>query len=96
LVGFIDGDGYFGIKISKSNSTRLGYSVYLQFNIVPAKLRDEYLLKSFEEYFKCGKVYRHSDNAITFSVVKFSDITNIIIPFLKKHPLLGVQRSWRF
>ena len=39
----------------------------------------------------CGVTYRPSDNAITFSVVKFSDIKDIIIPFLNKYPLLGVK-----
>jgi hypothetical protein len=90
LAGFIDAEGSFGIKISKSSSTKSGYNVYLQFNLVQ-HVRDEILLKSLEEYLNCGKVYRHSANALTFTVTKFSDIQNIIIPFLNKYPLLGAK-----
>jgi hypothetical protein len=90
LAGFIDAEGSFGIKISKSSSTKSGYSAYLQFNLIQ-HVRDEILLKSLEQYLNCGKVYRHSTNALTFTVSKFSDIAYIIIPFLKKHPLLGVK-----
>jgi len=40
LAGFIDAEGSFGIKISKSSSTKSGYNVYLQFNLC-AQLRRE-------------------------------------------------------
>jgi len=53
-------------------------------------VRDENLLKSLDKYFNCGKVYRHSANALTFSVIKFTDITDILIPFLNNR-LLGVK-----
>ena len=90
LAGFIDGDGSFRIKINKSSSTKSGYSVFLVLSIVQHG-RDEDLLKSFNKYLNCGVTYRRSGNAITFSVVKFSDIKDIIIPFLNKYPLLGVK-----
>ncbi len=90
LAGFTDGDGSFGVKIKKSSSSKIGHQVYLQFNIIQ-HARDALLLKSFEEFFKCGKVYLHSENAIFFSVTKYSDITNIIIPFFNKHPIPSVK-----
>lgn len=90
LAGFTDGDGSFGVKINKSSSNKIGYQVYLQFDIVQ-HVRDTILLKSFTEYLNCGKIYLHSDNAIVFTVTKFSDIHEIIIPFFKKHPIPGAK-----
>ena len=49
------------------------------------------LLRSFEEFFNCGKVYLQSENVLAFKVTKFSDITDIIIPFFNKYPLPGVK-----
>ena len=62
--------------------------MYLQFQLVQ-HIRDEILLKSLEQYLNCGKVYSHSAKALTFTVSKFSDIQNNIIPFLKKYPIIG-------
>nr|QCW06898.1 hypothetical protein [Drechslerella brochopaga] len=89
LAGFTEGDGSFGVKISKSSSVKTGRSVYLQFDLVQHN-RDELLLKNILDYFNCGSVYKHSsDNARVFKVTKFSDITEKIIQFFHKYPLLG-------
>ena len=36
-------------------------------------------------------VYKHSENAVVFKVTKFSDLTQNIIPFFSKYPILGVK-----
>jgi len=90
LAGFTEGDGSFGVNIKHSSSNKIGYQVYLQFDIIQ-HVRDVLLLQSFVDFFNCGNVYRHSENAVTFKVTKFSDIKNIIIPFYKQHPLYGVK-----
>ena len=90
LAGFTDGDGHFGVSIKKYSSGELGYYVSLQFDIIQ-HARDVILLRSFEEFFDCGKVYLHSEDAVFFKVTKLSDITDKIIPFFKKHPLSGVK-----
>ena len=69
LAGFTNGDGYFGVEIRKSNTSKTGCQVFLQFEISQHN-RDELLLRSFIEYFKCGRVYKHSENAIVFKVSK--------------------------
>ncbi len=50
MAGFIEAEGSFGIKFSKSNTTKSGYNVYLQFNIVQ-HIRDEILLKKHKTIF---------------------------------------------
>jgi hypothetical protein len=42
----------------------------------------------------CGKVYQASGyNTCSLTVVKYSDITNLIIPFFEKYPVLGVKQK---
>ena len=41
-------------------------------------------------YFKAGECYNR-DQAVDYRVTKFSDLTNIIIPFFKKYSILGVK-----
>jgi hypothetical protein len=52
MAGFISGDGSFYIKIDKDrNKTGVGFQLGFQ---ISQHIRDEALLKSFIDYFKCG------------------------------------------
>lgn len=66
------------IKINKPIANRIS-QVLLVFQITQHK-RDELLMRSFIEYFSCGKVYKHND-AYDFRVTKFSDLITKIVPF---------------
>ena len=49
-------------------------------------------MKSFTEYFDCGSyIERTGGLAVGFSVDRFSDITEKIIPFFKEYCILGVK-----
>jgi hypothetical protein len=42
----------------------------------------------------CGKVYQSSGyNCCSLTVVKYSDITNLIIPFFLNYHVLGVKQK---
>ena len=41
-------------------------------------------------YFDCGNIYKRGE-VMDFKVTKFYDITNKIIPFFQKYPILGVK-----
>lgn len=91
LAGFIDGEGCFQIKISKSNTHKLGYSFGLRFKITQ-HVRDEQLLRNLKNYFGCGEYKQRKSQLVgDFQVNKISDISEIIIPFLKKYPLQGIK-----
>jgi hypothetical protein len=68
----------------------VGESVRLKFEIAQHN-RDSELLKTFAKYFECGNVYKHSENAVVFLVAQFLDITEKIIPFFDKYPIVGVK-----
>ena len=56
--------------------------------------RDTYLIKSFVNFFKCGKINEASlkrGDAIYFTVQKLSYLINIIIPFFDQYPIRGVK-----
>lgn len=47
-------------------------------------------MKSLETYFGCGKINQDS-KATYFVVQRLCDLTNIIIPFFDKHPIVGAK-----
>jgi hypothetical protein len=89
LAGFASGEGSFGVKVRHANSNSKPY-VELIFQI-NQHTRDKQLLACIAEYLKCGKIYKHSMNAVVYRVSKTSYLTEIIIPFFLKHPILGIK-----
>lgn len=93
VTGFTSGEGCFFIGIWDSSSHKLGSQVKLTVQITQS-LRDQALMISLIEYLGCGKYYPVlKNNKGNFVVVKFSDITDKIIPFFNKYPLQGAKAS---
>lgn len=91
LVGFVDGEGCFYVKVSNSSS-KLGYQISLVFSISQHS-RDKILFNNILKYLECGLVEKviTRPNAITYCVYKFSDICDKLIPLFKKYPLQSVK-----
>jgi len=51
-------------------------------------VRDKQLIASISEYLECGNIYKHSLNAVVYRVSKRSDLTERVIPFFIKYPIL--------
>jgi len=77
------------LSLFKSNKT--GYTIQLIFKLTQHK-RDKGLLELIAKFFNCGAVYFHSKNAFVFTVSNFADITKIIIPIFKVHPIQGIKQ----
>lgn len=91
VAGFTSGDGSFKIKLAKSSTHKSGFQVTLIFQLT-LHSRDEQLMKSFIDYFGCGKYYSFSNLELgDYVCFKFSDIRDIIIPFFQKHKVIGVK-----
>lgn len=89
IAGFVNAEGCFSIDIVKSSGFKLGFQIRLRFRITQ-HIRDEFLMQSFTDFFNCGIIEKYSKgNAINYSVLKFSDITEKIIPFFKQYPIVG-------
>ena len=89
LAGFTTGEGSFIVNIKASKTHSIGFQVLLVFELTQ-HMRDERLMTSLIELLQCGKIYKYR-NAFDFRVSKFADITEKIIPFFKKYPILGVK-----
>jgi len=89
IAGFTSGDGCFKISIRESKLYKTGSFVVILF-ILTQHLRDELLLKSFIDFFKCGHTYSYL-NYIEFRCQSFKDNYEKIKPFFHKYPILGVK-----
>jgi hypothetical protein len=101
LAGFVDGDGCFYVGISESDRYVAGGQVLIRFFITQHS-RDTSLLNSLSGFFgptPCGyvSVVKDPSKALSyFTVSKFSDIEEKIIPFFKKYPFEGSKNPSDF
>lgn len=87
---FCQCEGNFDVRMPQA-SNAVGSRVQLRFRITQHE-RDLKLMENIVKYFGSGKVYKYNGKAaVNLTIVKFSDITEIIIPFFNKNPLVGVK-----
>jgi len=89
ILGLTDGEGCFLVSLRQDNR------IDLRFFIVQA-IGNRLLLEEVQRFFNVGTVYQKSDRkgrlpACIFEVTKRDDIYNVIIPFFKKHKLIGTK-----
>lgn len=80
------------MKINKSNTHNTGFQVLLVFYITQ-HIRDTELLKILVNYFGCGSynISASGKMAGDYTVTKFKDINEKIVPFFTKYPLRGIK-----
>jgi len=91
LAGFVAAEGCFFVGISKSSTIKIKVNVQLEFNLTQHS-RDDLLIKSLMEYLNCGKVYKNN-NVSNYRVSKFLNLSEKIIPFFEKYPLIGIKSN---
>jgi hypothetical protein len=95
IAGFVSGEGCFDVNLKKSRSHRTGYQVILRFSIKQHE-KDKSLMELVSKYLGCGNIYptyTSGYNCCSFTTVKYSDITNLIIPFFETYPVLGKKQN---
>jgi hypothetical protein len=91
MAGFVTGEGCFYIQTSKSKTHKLGISVGLQLIIVQNR-RDAFLIESFLQYFGGGSFsVAEKSSTVTFTMSKFSDIVNNVIPLFEEYTIQGAK-----
>jgi len=80
-------EGCFFIDITKSNTHKIGHKIQLKF-LLGQHSRDNQLMESLISYLGCG-IFVQRQNLGVFTVQRFSDISEKIIPFLKNILLKG-------
>jgi hypothetical protein len=92
LTGFVDGEGFFYVKLLKNPRYSTGFNVSLVFSVFQ-HVRDEALLTKIIDYLDCGRLEKAltRPDGVNFTVNKFSDIKEKVIPFFLNCPLQGVK-----
>ena len=63
LAGFTTAEGCFFVNVQNSSSVKIGKRVHLKFSIGQHS-RDIKLMESLINFFKCGKLYLHSNKDV--------------------------------
>ena len=92
IAGFVSGEGNFDVRTPKSTNKTTRYRIQLRFRITQHE-RDLKLMENLVKYIGSGVIYKYPKQpAISLIIVKFSDITDTIIPLFNKYPLVGVKK----
>ena len=88
----MDGEGFFYVKSLKNVNYSTGFNVTMVFSVFQ-HVRDEALIRKFIAYLGCGRIEKTSTrpDGVNFTVSKFRDIEEKIIPFFLSYPLQGVK-----
>lgn len=92
VTGLVDGEGSFGVSISKRPERSLGYSISVAFEIA-LQASDKHILVKLKDYFGVGGIYKHCCNMFRYKVSSIKDIRNVIIPHFDKFNLLTQKRA---
>ena len=92
IRGFVDAEGCFSIIILKRSQLKTGWGVEAKFSIVLHE-KDRIILELVQSYFGgIGKIYPHGKIGVQFQVSSLQELTNIIIPFFNKYPLITQKK----
>ncbi len=89
-TGFIDGEGYFSVGISKNKNT-VGWQVKLEFGISIHE-KDRVLLEQIQRYFSAGNIFIHPTQKIINYRVLFKDLEKVI-GHLDQYPLITQKKA---
>jgi hypothetical protein len=87
ITGFTDGEGCFGIKISKAKGYTLGWKLQPFFQI-KLNVRDLCVLYRIQEYFGGVGTISFEKNFAKFTVRKLSELIEKVMPHFETYPLL--------
>lgn len=98
IAGFVDGEGCFSVPIFRNRQAALRWQVQPQFVVAQSESSRD-ALEDLVRFFGCGKVYvnqRHDDHReqlALYSVKKFTDLRDVVVPFFREHQLRTSKRE---
>ena len=78
ITGFTDGEGSWGLSISKDSARKMGYIISPKFTI-GLHVNDLALLERIAAQFGVGNISIDSNNLIRWHVSSVKDLVNVII-----------------
>jgi hypothetical protein len=91
VTGLTDAEGTFALGFYKSNDYRMGYQIQAIFRIAMHK-KDYDVLDAIQNFFGLGKITKHGDTTLQYTVKSLADLQVIILHF-DKYPLMGEKRG---
>ena len=88
LVGFVDAEGSFMIRVRKNSKYRTGWLVVALFSVAVDK-KDLFLLESLKAFFgELGSIKKSGNSTLSYRIESSEQIIKIILPFFDKYPLI--------
>ena len=96
LSGFVDGEGAFPVQTRKTPWTKFGFTITPEFKISQHKDNGE-ILEILQKALECGKISVKSGQPNQLVLVEKSrkNLSEKIIPFFKKYPLIVKQQNFQ-
>ena len=96
LSGFVDGEGAFPVQTRKTPWTKFGFTITPEFKISQHKDNGE-ILEILQKALECGKISIKSGQPNQLVLVEKSrkNLSEKIIPFFKKYPLIVKQQNFQ-
>lgn len=93
VSGLVDAEGSFGVNLVKKESSKIGYSVLIYFEIGLNK-KDKQLLETVNQVLGVEKslYYNKSDDTLKLKISNLDELINNVIPYFKKYPLFTQKR----
>ena len=91
IVGFVDGEGCFYVKIHKNQEMKLGVQVLPELTVIQHEV-DIKVLYGLKAYFGCGVVRKNHENRFVYRVRGHENLRLKILPFFEKHKLKTRKR----
>jgi hypothetical protein len=85
ITGFTDGEGFFGISVTKNNKLKTGWQIQLRF-LIGLHIKDTNILEQIKEYFGVGSLIKDRADYIKYSVQSIEEL-EVIINHFEKHLL---------
>jgi len=97
LSGFADGEGSFSVGLSRRLDLENGFQLVPEFRVSQNGRRSN-VLDLFRETLGCGSIRmndrsRSSDRTLVFVVRRRKDLSERVIPFFIRNPLLSSKRE---
>lgn len=91
VTGLTDAEGTFALGFYKSNDYRMGYQIQTIFKIAMHK-KDYDVSDAIQKFFGLGRITKHGDTTLQYTVKSLSDL-QVIISHFDKYPLMSEKRG---
>ena len=98
IVGFVDGEGCFSVSIHRNPrfaSRSFGWQLHPTFQVYQHQ-RHRVVLEALQRFFGCGRIRSKGprSSVVTYAVDSIDRITNVVLPFFERYPLVVKRRDF--